>query len=151
MKEFLKRWLWTLVSRVEGLVSRYPRRAAKVGCASWLLIALLLATIYAMAGCMITPIVDTRGVDQNAYQRDLIECRDYAAQAAGPGTGAAVGAALGYALGYALSRSTGGTYNAQAGRGGALLGGAGGAGAGAAHEREVVSNCLRGRGYKVLG
>jgi hypothetical protein len=85
------------------------------------------------------------------YETDLVECRQVAEQAPGAGTGAAVGAAGGYALGQVLARTTGraGTAN-EAGRGGAVLGAAGGAGAGAKNKRQIIKNCMTGRGHAVL-
>ena len=54
------------------------------------------------AGCTAhpEPIVDTKGVNMAAYQRDLAECQEYAAQinpAAGVAKGAVAGAAVGAA------------------------------------------------------
>lgn len=119
----------------------------------WLVAPCLLA-----AACSSTPIVDTGrpGFDSYAYQRDLAECEAYADQvnplgeAAG---GAAVGAVAGAAMG-----AIAGAFTGSAGTGaamGAALGGTGGAigGTGDAvqRKREIVQNCLKGRGYSVLG
>lgn len=95
-------------------------------------------------------IVDTRGVDPYAYQVDLTECKDYAAQVEvsdrtleGAAEGAVVGAVLGAVLGNheTVERSTGA---------GAVLGGVK-SNKRARHEQErIVKRCLQGRGYKVL-
>ncbi|MBX6322470.1 MAG: glycine zipper family protein [Rhodospirillaceae bacterium] len=101
------------------------------------------------------PMIDTRGVDPARYQADLTECRTYAEQvspaeeAAG---GAAAGAVLGAALG-AIAGAFSGSPGTGAGMGAALGGTSGvasGAASGVAGQKEVIRNCLRGRGYSVL-
>ena len=70
------------------------------------------------AGCTAhpEPIVDTKGVNMAAYQRDLAECQEYAAQinpaagvAKGAVAGAAVGAAVG-AIGHDVGEAAAGTW-----------------------------------------
>ena len=100
-------------------------------------------------------IVDMKGVDQERYERDLAECRQYADQvdvARSAGGGALLGAAGGAAVGAVVGAITG-----SPGTGAAVGGGAGGTsglvagGASGANKKErVVRNCLRGRGYSVL-
>ncbi len=68
----------------------------------WL--ALAAAAAVAIAGCTSqpNPIIDTRGVNMEAYERDLADCTKYSEQvpvedgmARGAATGAATGAAIG--------------------------------------------------------
>lgn len=110
-----------------------------------------LLPILWLGGCASrAPIVDQKGVDQAAYQRDLAECQGYADQVAvgkQAGAGALGGAAVGAALGAILGNSD--TVERAAGSG-AVVGGARGAVAGTRERSQVVKNCLRGRGYRVL-
>ena len=104
-----------------------------------------------VGGCADDPIIDTRGVDEQKYQQDLSECRDYAE---GVNTGkevlkrGAIGAAVGGAIGAIV-----GDHNiaGQIAGAGAVSGGARGAERAEQRKEQVVFNCLRGRGYKVLG
>lgn len=105
-----------------------------------------------MAGCTTTDeiIIDEKGVDMSAYQRDLAECQSYAEgvktkekTAKGAGSGAVVGGLVG--------AITGGAEGAAKGAGvGAVGGGARGANEGERSEVQVVKRCLGGRGYRVL-
>ena len=93
------------------------------------------------------PIVDTKGVDMARYERDKAECEAYATQVS---TGQAVGrgAAGGAVVGAAIGAITG-----SAGQGagiGAVTGGAESARISDRERANVVRNCLRGRGYRVL-
>lgn len=104
-----------------------------------------------MSGCAsYKPVVDMRGVSQNVYDQDLLECqelakqRDPAAQAAG---GAAVGAIFGALLGAAIGGSSMAGYGAGIG---AANGVAAGGAHGAASQINIVRNCMAGRGYRVL-
>lgn len=117
--------------------------------------ALLLSsgflTVLVLAGCAGRgPIVDQKGINQAAYQQDLAECERYAQQVGvgkKAGAGALGGAAVGAAIGAILGNSD--TVERAAGTG-AVLGGTRGAAAGANERSQVVKNCLRGRGYRVL-
>ncbi len=112
---------------------------------------LLFSLVFLLAGCAARkPLVDMKGVDAAQYQADLAECEKYAEQAPGLGGGAAGGAVIGGAIGYGVGRAVGVRDPSAIGRGGAVAGGARGAGKGAQTRRQVVSNCLTGRGYKVL-
>lgn len=94
-------------------------------------------------------IIDEQGVNMNAYQQDLADCRVYADQVlVGQKTakGAASGAAIGGATGAVRS---GGSVGEDAAVG-AILGGARGLNEGERDQVRVVKNCLRGRGYRVL-
>jgi len=96
-----------------------------------------------------------KGVDQERYQQDLGECRQYADQvdvARSAGGGALLGAAGGAAVGAVVGAITG-----RPGTGAAVGGGAGGTSGlfaggvrGENKKERVVRNCLRGRGYSVL-
>jgi hypothetical protein len=113
--------------------------------------------VLTLAACAQTyePVVDLKGVDQNKYQADLAECRAYAEKVSPVGeaaTGAVLGAALGAGIG-AIAGAAGGDVSTGAGYGAAIGGTAGLAGGGAhgvSGQIEVINNCLRGRGYKVL-
>lgn len=95
-------------------------------------------------------IVDTKGVDQYAYERDLRDCEAYADQVA-VGRQAAGGAVAGAVIGGAVGAIAGNSDTAKRSAGvGGVVGGAKGASSGL-HERDrVIKNCLRGRGYRVL-
>jgi outer membrane lipoprotein SlyB len=105
---------------------------------------------FTAAGCAYRPVVDPKRTDMAKYETDLVECRQVAEQGPGAGTGAAAGAVGGYAVGQLFARATGRSYHAnESGRGGAVLGAAGGAGAGAKNQRQIVKNCLTQRGHAV--
>ena len=100
-------------------------------------------------GCANTrPIIDTKGIDMRAYDVDFYECQQYAEQISA-GEEAAVDAGVGAAFGWALSKVTGGDSKKSASVG-ALVGGSKGLGKAAQEKEQIVRNCLRGRGYKVL-
>lgn len=112
------------------------------------LVLLVVLGLGACAGKRV--IVDTKGVDMSRYQQDYAECENYAAQvnsggqvARSAGFGAAVGAALGAIFGNSRDVARG------AGAGG-VVGGAKGAVRGDNEKTQVLRNCLRGRGYRVL-
>jgi len=93
------------------------------------------------------PIVDMRGVDPVLYQQDLADCKVYTRQIqteVGVAKGAAGGAAVGGAVG-AISGDT-----AKGAGIGAVAGGAKSAQLNEREKQQVVKNCLRGRGYRVL-
>lgn len=102
------------------------------------------------------PVIDTKGVKMDKYQNDLAECRRLADQvdvAGDTATDTAIGAVAGAAGGALLGAITG---NAGTGAAiGAAAGGIGGAGTGAIgsnqRQKNIINNCLKGRGYKVLG
>ncbi|AFU98205.1 glycine zipper family protein [Simiduia agarivorans] len=96
------------------------------------------------------PIVDTKGIDPVAYEQDLAECQQYAAQV-DTGGKAAGGAVAGAVVGGAMGAVINGSKGARTGAGvGAIGSTAKGAARGAREQQQVVKNCLRGRGYKVL-
>jgi outer membrane lipoprotein SlyB len=111
-----------------------------------------------LAGCAHTyqPVVDTQGVDQYKYQQDLAQCRSYAEQV-NPWENAGIDTLIGAAGGAALGAATGAAVGAPAAGAavGAAAGGIGGAGYGgissANRQQIIINNCLRERGYRVLG
>jgi outer membrane lipoprotein SlyB len=108
--------------------------------------------VFALAACTSTNeiIIDQKGVNMTAYQNDLAECQSYS-EAVETGNKAAVGAASGAVIGGLVGAITGGPEGAARGAGvGVVGGGAKGAGEGKKEEVQVVKNCLRGRGYRVL-
>jgi outer membrane lipoprotein SlyB len=122
---------------------------------------LLLIFILLAASCapisQYEPIIDTQGHDFTLakYQKDLRECRAYAArispadQAMGNAlAGAAFGAAIGAILGTGFD-SIGQSAAIGAGMGG-VSGGAQGATSAIEKQQLIIKNCLRGRGYAVL-
>ena len=95
-------------------------------------------------------IIDDRGVDMAAYQRDLSACRGFANQVQ-TGEKAGKGAVSGAVVGGLMGAITGGSDGAATGAGvGAVGGGARGAAQGERDKVQVVKRCLRGRGYRVL-
>ncbi len=95
-------------------------------------------------------IIDTKGVDIAAYERDLSDCESYAAQVPvveRAATGAVVGAVIGGAVGAVLDGGDG----AERGAGvGAVSGTLSNAQSGLSEEEQVLKNCMQGRGYNVL-
>lgn len=88
------------------------------------------------------------------YNQDLAECQSYANQVS-PAQDAAVGALGGAATGAALGAISGALFKGfSAGEGaavgaaaGGVLGLAGGAYTGTQNQKQVLNNCMRGRGY----
>ena len=101
------------------------------------------------------PIVDMKGVDGERYEKDLVECQQYAEQI-NPAGSAAGGAVIGAAFGAIIGGITGSLLG-DTGAGvrygaayGAASGGASGAAVGAESQINIIRNCMAGRGYKVL-
>ena len=96
-------------------------------------------------------IVDTKGVDQAQYEQDYRECESYAEQVS-TGEAAAKSAGLGAVVSGAITAVLGGDSSAiaRSAGAGAVGGGAGGALQGESEKGQVLRNCLRGRGYRVL-
>ena len=95
-------------------------------------------------------IIDTKGVDMQAYERDLSECEAYAAEvevAEKAVVGGTVGGVIGGAIGAIFNGSRGAE---RSGGAGAVLGTARGASEGLEEQSQVIRRCLRGRGYRVL-
>ncbi|MEC8427343.1 MAG: glycine zipper family protein, partial [Pseudomonadota bacterium] len=93
---------------------------------------------------------DTKGVDMQQYRQDLGECREYANQVSTSGK-VAKGAIGGAVVAGAVGAVVGNSDTAKRGAGaGAIAGAAKGYSRGEGEKRQVVKNCLRGRGYRVL-
>jgi hypothetical protein len=112
----------------------------------------VIAVTVGCAGANVRPLVDMKGVNEAAYEKDLSECQTYAQQQSGMGETAAKGAGAGAVVGGLLGLVTGGNKTGilQAAGAGAVIGGAGGAFSGNQGQEAVVKRCLSGRGYKVL-
>jgi outer membrane lipoprotein SlyB len=102
-----------------------------------------------------TPVID--GPQDGKYWNNLNECRTLASQvqsnregeAAGKAVaGALAGALVGGLLGGKGNRNESSSFGAKAG---ALTGGAEGLGSAAQGGKQVIVNCMVGRGYRVLG
>ena len=96
-------------------------------------------------------IVDLKGIDREQYEADLADCQAYAGEVpAGKhvGTGAAGGAAVGAVAGAVSGANK--TGIGQSAGVGAVYGGTI-RGMGVVREKQqVLRECLRGRGYRVL-
>lgn len=102
------------------------------------------------------PVVDPKQTNMAKYQQDLSECHAVADKASGEkvtGIGLAAGGLAGGAFGAAL-----GAMSGNAGQGAALgalmgAGGFGGTGYLDSYHRQlrIIDDCLRGRGYRLLG
>jgi outer membrane lipoprotein SlyB len=119
---------------------------------------LFLPLIFILNGCVssqdglpsVRIIIDQAGIDINAYNNDLFECRQYAGQInAGSDalSGAIAGAIVGALVGAALDNSD---TAKRTGGYGAIVGGAEAGGDAVQTQETVVKKCLVGRGYKVL-
>ena len=95
-------------------------------------------------------IIDTQGVNMDAYYGDLADCENYARQidvSAETAEGLVAGAVVGGVLGAVLGNSDDAQRSAGAG---AVVGGVKG-NQSARHDQErIVRRCLSGRGYRVL-
>lgn len=119
----------------------------------------MIMAIVAITGCATpvettyTPIVDMKGVDYSAFNKDLDECRQYATQTWNAQQGAVGGAIAGALLGAAIGAVFGlrGQSLAQVSGASAITGGAAGAGTQYRNQTDIVKNCMVGRGYRVLG
>lgn len=114
------------------------------------LTALLL--LFPLVSCTTTDeiIIDEKGVNMAAYEQDLAQCRAYSEQVL-TGEKAAKGAVSGAVVGGLIGAAVGNSRDAQRAAGaGAVTGGAKGVSQGARDEVQVVKQCLRGRGYRVL-
>ena len=109
----------------------------------------LVAALAALSACTTTDeiIIDKKGVDMARYEQDLAECRSYSDEVR-TGEKVAKGAASGAVVGGLIGAIT--SNPGKAAGVGAVGGGARGASEGNRDEVQVVKNCLRGRGYRVL-
>ncbi len=110
-----------------------------------------LLLIFLLAGCASHKvIIDKEGVDMSKYDQDLAACQAYAEEVP---TGEEVGksAAGGAIVGGAIGAILGGRRGAETLAGVGAVSGAAKGGSHADREKDqVVKNCLRGRGYRVL-
>src|SRR5262249_15371396 len=116
----------------------------------------LIAGLSGCAGADFKPVVDMRGHTEARYRQDLAICQGEARRVRNNGD-VATDAALG-ALGGAAVGAVGGAIGGNPGLGAGVGALAGLAGATAFKETEtetreetIVTNCLRARGYNVLG
>lgn len=115
----------------------------------------LITALIFLAGCAgpdVRPIVDLKGKDKDQFEKDLKECQNYASNEKGALETGAKNAAGGGAIGGALGLVLGGnkTSIAQLAGAGAVIGAGTGAYSGNKQQENIVKNCLKGRGYKVL-
>lgn len=112
--------------------------------------ALFLATL--LAGCAdYRPVVDSYGTNMANYEYDLRDCQNYARQVDGTaqaGGGALLGGVLGAAVGAVAGGNSSGIW--QSAGVGAITGGAAGGISSASSQKQIIRNCLAGRGYRVL-
>ena len=107
--------------------------------------------VISLVGCATyRPIVDSKNVDNVAYEKDLRECQRYAEQVS-PAQSAATGAVAGAIFGALLGAALGNRDMAGRAAGGmAVIGAAEGTGAGTSSQINIIRNCMSGRGYRVL-
>ena len=118
-------------------------------------IAMLIALTAAACGSVeefigAEPVVDMQGVNYAMYHADLMQGRDYADQV-NVGRQVAVAATTGAAAAAVAGASVGNSDTAKRLAGlGAVAGSVKGVGRALDERQRVVSNCLSGRGYRVL-
>ena len=116
----------------------------------------VMLSLSACAGADFRPVVDMQGHTNVAYNRDLGVCQEEARSVRNNGT-IAEDAALG-AVGGAAVGAVGGAIGGAPGIGAGVGALAGLVGVGAYkesqtenREQRIVKNCMRARGYKILG
>jgi outer membrane lipoprotein SlyB len=96
------------------------------------------------------PIVDTKGLDPEVYEADLLDCYAFADEVA-TGKKVVTGTATGAVVGGVIGAAAGNSDTAKRGAGiGAASGTLNGTGRAIQERQRVVKNCLSGRGYLVL-
>jgi outer membrane lipoprotein SlyB len=112
---------------------------------------LIMACLLLAGGCAghgSKPIIDPEGVDMAQFDADVAECEQIASQVEEKAGGQAAGGAV---VGGLVGAIVGGRSSAVVGAGvGAVGGGARGSAATQQEKSQVVKNCLRNRGYKIL-
>jgi hypothetical protein len=117
-----------------------------------------LAVVVTLAGCADSgagyrPILD--GPETQAYRADLAACQELARDQRQFDEETAGAAALGAGIGAVAGLVDDDTSDAEGLIGGALVGGVAGGAAGAieasSRREDIVVECLRGRGYRVVG
>ena len=96
------------------------------------------------------PLVDLRPGQHASYFSDVAECQGYASRVAGAGEGAVGGAVAGALIGGLFSAIIGGGGHGRFAAISGITGALSGAAAGAGNRKQVIDNCMRGRGYSVL-
>jgi outer membrane lipoprotein SlyB len=112
-------------------------------------ISALLVAGCANTGANYRPLIDSKNLDLNRYEADLLECQRYAEQKGGAGEKAAIGAGAGAVLGGVLA-AVGNGDKGSSSRMGGVMGAVSGATTGEQGQRTIIKRCLVGRGYKVL-
>jgi uncharacterized protein YcfJ len=116
-----------------------------------LLYFITIVAITFAAGCAANrskPVIDPASVDMEQYELDLAECEQIAEQVEQKaGSSAVGGAVVGGVIGAIVGDSDSVKHSAAVG---GVLGGVKGAGATEREKSQVVKNCLRNRGYKIL-
>jgi len=110
-----------------------------------------LLFIIVVSGCASKKIIiDKEGVDMTRYEQDLDACSQYAEEVE-TGSEIAKGAVGGAVIGGAVGAIIGGRRTAGKLAGvGAVTGSARGGASASREKNQVIKNCLRGRGYRVL-
>ena len=103
------------------------------------------------SGAQYRPMIDLNRANAAEYESDLRACQQYADTQVGVGTaaigGAAAGALVGFLLGRALGDPSDGAFLAKVG---AVTTGAQAASGAEQNQRQIIRNCLAGRGHSVL-
>lgn len=122
-------------------------RCTRLGAAAF---GLLLLAACEGSGASYRPIVD--GPMGDAYEADLSQCQQLAEQRGYASGEAATNTGISAAVGAAVGAITGGLSGAATGAGIGAVGGAGGSALSISQQRkQIVINCMQGRGYRVLG
>lgn len=118
--------------------------------------SILSVAILLSACASYQPVIDMQGVDPIKYEADLAECHRYADQidavkdgATGTLVGAGIGAAFGAAIGAVVGAPASGA--AMGATAGGFGGGASETNKAMNRKKDIMDNCLRNRGYKILG
>jgi len=113
-------------------------------------LALAVLAVSMTACASYRPVVDTKGVDQIAFEQDMAECQKLAEEV-NPAKNVVGGALIGAVLGAAIGSIGGnGDIAGLVASQGAVTGAAVGGGTAAGSQMDIVSKCMAGRGYKVL-
>lgn len=119
-------------------------------------LSICAVTLLLSACASYQPVIDMQGVDLNKYDADLAECHRYADQidavkdgATGTLVGAGIGAAFGAAMGAIVGAPASGA--AMGATAGGFGGGASETSKAVNRKKNIMDNCLRNRGYKILG
>jgi len=112
---------------------------------------IVLACVLIMQACAHRPIIDLHKPGQEySYKYDLEACERIAGRNTDHVSGTVTGAGLGAGL-FALVGAVAGVDVGSMAKMGAALGAVHGLGNSAGGNRVMINNCLRGRGYSVIG